>query len=163
MAERTTRFPVDKKWRYALSLGFFAGLIWGGLKCAEFGLKFTEIVPGFWLEPFYRHSYLTSGWGIGLGLVAFIVFSIAASLLYALLFGKVVGPWMGLSYGLIWWLVIYGLLAPLLNLPTPFWTMNINWLITDLSLFLLWGVFIGYSIAMEFNDERAREPAGQAR
>jgi uncharacterized membrane protein YagU involved in acid resistance len=150
-----------KKMRFFLMIGFFAGLIWGGVKLIEYGLKFTELTPGILIEPFFKHTFVISWWGLGIGWVAFIVFSIIAALIYGFALRKVKGPLLGMVYGVVWWTVIYWIIGPWVAwVPKPR-MLNWNTIISDFCLFLLWGLFIGYSIAMEFTDEESREPQKQ--
>lgn len=152
------KFRTNPFW-FAIYIGFFAGLIWGGLKMLEFGLKFTQVVPGFLLEPFFRHSFLLTWQGMFLGWASFIGLSIAASCLYMLFLRKLKGPWPGIGYGLVWWSLLYLLAGPLTGMVDGINQQDLTSFVTDLCLFILWGLFIGYSIAMEYTDERSRETA----
>ncbi|WP_284640518.1 YqhR family membrane protein [Paenibacillus silviterrae] len=145
-------------WYFAIYVGFFAGIFWGGLKMLENYLHFTSLSPGFLVEPFFKHSFLMSTGGYVLGWLFFILFSVAAALVYALFFRKVKGPWIGMAYGLAWWGLIYLLVGPVTGMNQPIGIIEINTLITDACLFLVWGLFIGYTITVEFTDERVREP-----
>ncbi|GIQ70702.1 hypothetical protein DUZ99_14905 [Xylanibacillus composti] len=149
-------------WRFALQIGFFAGLIWGGVRIAEYYFKFTEVIPGFLAEPFMKHSFIASWSGHLFGWGVFTVFSIAAAFIYAAFFRKIKGPWFGLLYGAAWWLLLYLLIGPWTGMMKAFSEQTPNTLITDSCLFLVWGLFIGYSTAFEFTDERFREPVEQA-
>lgn len=150
---KTPRLP------YALYIGFFAGMIWGGLKIIEFAMRFTQIVPGFLLEPFMKHSFLISWQGILTGWFSFIALSLAASILYMLLFRKLAGPWCGIGYGLAWWTLLYLLVGPVTGMMPGVAQLDLSSFVADLCLFILWGMFIGYSIAVEYNNEWDREPA----
>lgn len=145
-------------WWFALYIGFYAGLIWGGLKMLENYFHFTSLSPGFLVEPFFKHSFLMTWQGYLLGFFFFILFSIGAALIYTVLLRKIKGPWLGMVYGLAWWVLIYLLIGPVVGMNAPIGQIDINTLVTDASLFLLWGLFIGYSISVEFTDERVREP-----
>jgi uncharacterized membrane protein YagU involved in acid resistance len=144
---------------YGLYIGFFAGLIWGGVKMIEFAMRFTQVVPGFLVEPFFQHAYLVTYMGLAIGYGSFILFSVVAALLYSLFLRKLKGPWIGIGYGLAWWGLLYLLVGPLTDMVRPVTQLDINSFVTDLSLFILWGLFIGYSIAMEFTNEQSREHA----
>ncbi|WP_054957689.1 YqhR family membrane protein [Paenibacillus dakarensis] len=149
---RTNRFL------FALELGFYAGLIWGGIRWIFYALHFTTIVPGFLLEPYFKHSFLKSMEGQALGWISFIALSIIASMLYVFLFRKAKGPWPGIAYGVIWWAVLFFALTPLLHMTLPMNRLSWDTKISEICLFLLWGLFIGYTTAEEYTDERAREP-----
>jgi uncharacterized membrane protein YagU involved in acid resistance len=146
---------------YALYIGLFAGIIWGGLKLIEFGIKFTNIPPGFLLDPFFKHAYLATWPGMLLGWGSFIVFSIMAAAIYMALLRKMKGPWIGVAYGVVWWLLIYQLIGPITGMVPNMFRMDRNSFVTDLCLFILWGLFIGYSIVVEFTDEQSREPVSK--
>ncbi|MFC0216085.1 YqhR family membrane protein [Paenibacillus chartarius] len=145
------------RWLFGAYIGFFAGLIWGGLRIVEYYFRFTDVVPGFLVEFFFRHDFLTTPWGGVVGWGAFIIFSIVAAELYAAFLFKVKGPWIGLMYGLLWWGLLYLLVGPMTGMLP--WLYEIGWnsIITDVCLYALWGLFIGYSISVEFTDERNRE------
>lgn len=150
--ERTNR------WKFTLNLGFFAGLIWGAAKICFYYLGLTKVIPGFLAEPFYKHDMLASLSGHLIGWLYFVMFSVVAAFIYLLLFSKIKGPWAGIVYGLTWWSIIYLYLGPINGMMK--WIDHLDWnsILVDASLFTLWGLFIGYTIAVEFNDEQLREP-----
>lgn len=145
-------------WAFALQIGFFAGLIWGAVKAAEVYFKFTAIPTRFMAKPFLAPSFINTNAGFWMGWLFFIIFSIIAALLYAIVLRKVKGHWMGLAYGAAWWALIYLLVGPSTGMMK--WINRYDWntIITDVCLFLIWGLFIGFSISFEFTDEREREP-----
>ncbi|MEI7024684.1 YqhR family membrane protein [Paenibacillus sp. y28] len=145
-------------WLFGAEVGFFAGLVWGLLKWAEAYLKFTTISIAFMLKPFLSLSFLESGWGQALGLGAFTLFSIGAALLYTLLLRKAPGPWLGILYGILWWGVLYLIAGPAMGMMERLDNLDLNTITSDFCLFLVWGLFIGYSISFEFTDDRKREP-----
>lgn len=143
-------------WYFAIELGIFAGLIWGGLRWLMYALHFTRVIPGFLAEPFFKHEFLLTSAGHLLGYLFFIAFSVVVSLIYVLIFRKLKGPWPGMLYGVLWWAGIFFfgswpfLMQPMFKLP---W----NSVISEFCIFLLWGLFIGYTAAIEYTDERKRE------
>lgn len=148
-------------WWFALELGFFAGIIWGGIRWAAYALHFTIVVPGFLVEPLFKHAFLESARGGWLGWGCFMLLSIVASLIYTLLLRKIPGPWAGMAYGVLWWAILFVGIGPLLKLMPMITKVTWNSVWTDMCLFLLWGLFIGYTVAIEFNDERLREPVSK--
>jgi uncharacterized membrane protein YagU involved in acid resistance len=146
-----------KRFRFFVYIGFFAGLIWGGVRLVEYGMKFTKVSPGFLLEPFYKHAFLVSWLGMAMGWAAFILISVVAALIYGYAFHKIKGPWLGLAYGLVWWLMIYVIFGPWSGMVPSIWRLDRNSFYSDLCLFLLWGFFIGYSIAVEFTDNESNK------
>ncbi|MBD0380744.1 YqhR family membrane protein [Paenibacillus sedimenti] len=146
------------RWLFALYIGFFAGLILGALKIVEQYLKFTKIVIGFLVEPFFKHDFLLTWQGTLIGWGFFTLFSIVAAYLYMVTLWRLQGPWWGIAYGAIWWCALYLLIGPLAGMTYWIDDLDLNSVISDFCLFLVWGMFIGYSIAVEYTDERAREP-----
>lgn len=145
-------------WMYPLKIGFFAGIIWGLVRWMFYQIKFTTVLPGFAGDPFFQRSFLKSGWGVWAGFSCYVLFSMFAALIYKLLLGKLRGPWPGIIYGAVWWLIVFVWLGPMLGMMDPITKAGWNTLYSELCVFLLWGLFIGYSIAFEFTDEASREP-----
>lgn len=145
-------------WLYSIKIGFFAGLIWGILRWMFYEMKFTTVLPGFTADPFFQAAYLRTGWGHVVGIGSYVLFSIMAAVLYILVLGRLRGPWPGIGFGLVWWALLFIVLGPALGMTESIRKAGWNTLFTELCVFLLWGVFIGYSIAFEFTDESSREP-----
>lgn len=143
---------------YALELGFFAGLLWGLLRWLFYTLHFTIVAPGFLAEPFFKHSFMNTMAGHLVGLLFFIGLSVIASLVYTLMFRRLNGPVPGIVYGLVWWAILFVLTGPKLGMMNPPYRLTWNSLYTEICVFLLWGLFIGYTVAVEYTDERMREP-----
>ena len=143
---------------YCIKLGFFAGLLWGGFRWVLYTIHFTKTIPAFLVDPFFRIAFLKTGWGHVIGICSFIVFSMVAALIYYYVLGRIAGPWPGLFYGAFWWCVWFLTAGPLLAMVEPVYKIGYNTISTELSVFLIWGLFIGYTIAFEFNDETSREP-----
>lgn len=145
-------------WLFSIKIGFFAGLIWGIVRWMFYEMKFTSILPGFAADPFFKASFLKTAWGEVVGIAVFVLFSIAAALIYKVALGRLRGPWPGILYGAAWWAILFAVVGPMLGIMEGIRKAGWNTLYTELCVFLLWGVFIGYSIAFEFTDEASREP-----
>lgn len=141
---------------FAVELGFFAGLIWGGARLLMYALHFTKVIPGFLAEPFFRHDFLLTPAGHLLGYLCFIAFSVLVTLIYVFIFRRLRGPWPGMIYGVLWWSVLFLACARIFLQQPPF-KLPWNSVISEFCLFLLWGLFIGYTAAIEYTDERKRE------
>ncbi|CAH1210190.1 hypothetical protein PAECIP111893_03161 [Paenibacillus plantiphilus] len=143
---------------YCVRLGFFAGLFWGSFRWLMYVIHFTKVIPAFLAEPFFRTNFLVTAWGHVIGIVFFIIFSMAAALLYKLLLGRMTGPRAGIAYGMLWWAVLFVGIGPLLKMMAPLNKLGLDTVISEFCLFLVWGLFIGFTIAFEFTDEMSREP-----
>ncbi|MEX2415852.1 MAG: YqhR family membrane protein [Paenibacillaceae bacterium] len=147
-----------KKIYFALYIGFFAGIIWGFVRWMFYFFEFTKVSPAFLIEPFFRKEFMHSWIGHLSGIGAFILLSIVASILYAIILHKKKSPWLGIAYGMVWWVFIYVLIGPSIGMLPAVWSLDLNSILSDACVFTLWGVFIGYSIALEFTDVRNYEP-----
>lgn len=145
-----------KMWKFTFVVGFFAGLIWGGLDVIMYYLKFTKIIPAIEWRLFFTENFLTNWMGHLLGIAGNVIISIGAAVLYAYTLLKFRGPWVGIAYGAVWGLLGYGLVGPFLQLTPPLWRIDVDSLVTELSIFVLWGLFIGYSLVVELTDEQGR-------
>ncbi|KAA9007495.1 hypothetical protein F4V43_03120 [Paenibacillus spiritus] len=156
MSSRSQRREKTGIAAFSLEVGFFAGFIWGGVHWLMAALKFTRVVPGYLGEPFLRHDFLKTTAGQLAGYLLFILFSVAATFLYVLVFRKLKGPWPGMCYGILWWAILFLAGSRIFLLQPP---MRLPWnsVICEFCLYLLWGLFIGYTAAIEFTDERKRE------
>lgn len=154
-----TKRKHPNKLLYGCYIGLFAGMIWGGLKLVYFGFKFTKVVPGFLVEPFFKHDFLATWPGMWIGWGAFTVFSILAAWIYLPLVNRLNGPWPGIAYGLIWWALLYLVIGPLTEMVPVITRLDLHSVVTELSIFVLWGLFIGYSCGFEYTDEQD-QPAG---
>ena len=144
-------------WTFSAYVGFFAGLIWGLTKMAFYWFEFTKLRPAFFVSYWYEDKYLNAWQGYIVGLFWIVIASIAAALLYAAILRKVRGPWPGLGYGLVWWALLFPWLGPWTGITDNILVLDRNTFWTELSLFALWGTFIGYSISFEFTDEQSRD------
>jgi uncharacterized membrane protein YagU involved in acid resistance len=147
---------TTKMWKFIFVTGFFAGVIWGGIDVIMYYLKFTKIIPAIEWRLFYTEEFLNNWVGHILGLVGNIMISIGAAALYAIALLRFRGPWVGIAYGALWGLLGYGLVGPFLHITPPLWRIDINSLATELSIFILWGLFIGYSLVVELTNEQGR-------
>lgn len=159
--EQQTKSTLTNPLLFALQLGFFAGFIWGGLRWIFYIFRFTSVLPGFMAEPFYKTSFLQTTPGHWIGWLYYILFSMMAAIIYTFLFRKLKGPWPGVLYGVFWWGILFGLVGPMYRMTPLLNKSSWNTNTTEFCVFLLWGLFIGYTVAMEYTDERGREPEPQ--
>lgn len=157
MKEQIQTIDHTNPWLFAAKIGLYGGFIWGGMYIIAYFLGFTKVIPGFLVEPFFKHDFLASWTGHMIGWLGFFVLTLVASFVYTALFRKVKGPWLGFGYGLAWWALLFGL-GPFLKMMKPIYKLDLDTLITTACIFIIWGSFIGYTITIEFTDDRLREP-----
>lgn len=147
---------------FSILVGLFAGLFWGLARWLAAGFRFTMVPQAFLADPFMKRSDLAGAGWQWFGLLLFILMSVVAALVYWLVFGRLRGPWPGIAFGAAWWALLFLALGPWIGLVEPIRTLGWQTTITELCLYLVWGLFIGYSIAFEMHDEAAREPASSS-
>jgi len=143
---------------YCLKIGLAAGVIWGLIRWLAVAMNLTKVPEAFLIDPWVKRSVLTYGYWQIAGFAAFILMSVAAAYVYYGILRPFRGPVPGLIFGAAWWAVFYAALGPMIGAVPPLVRLGWNSFFTDLCLFVVWGLFIGYSIAFEFHQEARREP-----
>ncbi|PGM95044.1 hypothetical protein CN958_08400 [Bacillus cereus] len=143
--------------RNFVQIGLFGGLFWGGIWYFLHIFSFTEAGPNYLLLPFAFGDWKEGVWGNVLGIICMGLLSILVAFLYKALFKKFEGVLPGIIYGLFWWALLFlgmGLMAPViksaLHLPK-------ETIVTTICIFILYGVFISYSVAFESNNTNRGE------
>lgn len=155
--DRNTEAKQSKRWQVILSTGFYAGMIWGTMDVLNYYLNFTKIIPAAEWMIFFNKEFLKSFYGYGLSIVSDVIFSLLAATLYAYTLLRFRGPWVGIAYGTLWGALMIGWVGPMFKVIPPIWNMDIHSLVTEMSNFILWGLFIGYTLVVELRNEQGRQ------
>jgi uncharacterized membrane protein YagU involved in acid resistance len=145
-------FPVMVMWT-----GLFGGLFWGTIGFLANYLSFTEIRPNVILEPWtlgnWKHEWL----GTIISIILIGICSVVAAFVYYALLKKFKGFWFGLAYGLALFAVVFFILNPLFPGIKPFFDLNRDTIITSICIYIVYGIFIGYSINYEYENIKGSE------
>ncbi|MDQ0256268.1 hypothetical protein J2S74_003686 [Evansella vedderi] len=138
-------------------IGFFGGLIWSIIGYIAFYFNFTRVGPALALMPWALGDWKNGWLGqlVGIGLIAII--SIGAAFLYRLIFAKINHTWPGLLFGAGLWMGVFWLFNPMFPGLKPLTQLDLNTIITNLCLYLLYGLFIGYSVSYEYHERTMHE------
>ncbi|WP_240378053.1 YqhR family membrane protein [Bacillus piscicola] len=146
---------MEKQWTYnqrILCIGLFGGLFWSIVGYFLYLLHFTKVGPGIalmpWALPEWKNTYI----GHLIGILVIGIISIGIAFLYRLLLQKWESIWIAGAFGLLLWVMVFYVLHPVFPGLETVAEMNKKTLTTTLCLFIVYGVFIGYSISYEFNE-----------
>lgn len=136
--------------------GLFGGIFWGTVGYIAYLFNFTEIRPNVILEP-WALGYWKNGWlGTVISLSLMGVFSVIAAFVYYGTLKKRKGIWFGLGYGLVLFLLVFVVLNPLFPGMNPLFDLSRDTIITSICIYIVYGVFIGYSINYEYQNNKAQ-------
>ncbi|MGO4887118.1 YqhR family membrane protein [Anaerobacillus sp. MEB173] len=151
LEQNKTDEPMSFNARIA-SIGFFGGLFWSLMGYVAFFFNFMTIGPALVLMPWalgeWKHTYI----GHLVGILVIGLLSILVAFIYRMLLAKVFSIWSGAFYGFVLWLVVFYLLNPIFPGLKSVPQLGTNTIITGVCLFVLYGVFIGYSISYDYKE-----------
>ncbi|TFB23828.1 hypothetical protein E3U55_03170 [Filobacillus milosensis] len=139
----------------SLFCGAAGGFIWGIVSSIAYFFSFSEVShASFILRTFFSGSW-TEGWmGELISLCILTILAIIPALIYYLLFKQMHGIMPGILYGIGLWVIIFYFLNPLFYFVPPLNEMTMDTIVTTACQFVLYGVFVGYTISYEHHDRR---------
>jgi hypothetical protein len=142
--------------------GFVGGILWSSLALLVYFFNFTDVRPNVILEPWALGDW-KKGWiGSVFSILTIGILSIGTALLYYALFRKMKGIWVSMLYGVVLFVLVFYVLNPIFPGIDSFWKLSRDTIITSLCFYILYGVFIGYSISFEESERNAREEVKEA-
>lgn len=136
-----------------VSIGFFGGLIWGIVGYLAFFFNFIRVGPALVLMPWALGDWKNGFIGHMIGIIVISILSIAVAFIYRYILARFNGIWPGFVYGLLLWLVVFYILNPIFPSLKPLANLDLNTIVTGICLYILYGVFIGYSISYEYSEQ----------
>jgi Conserved membrane protein YqhR len=139
-----------------VTIGIAGGLFWGLIGYLTYLFKFTKIPPSLILSPWALGEWKNEQLGQWIGILSIGLVSILVAFLYKITLVKINNMLAGLAYGVVLWIIVFYLLNPMfIDLPT-ITKLDRNTVITTICLYLLYGVFIGYSISFEYHENQQK-------
>ncbi|MGG0238498.1 YqhR family membrane protein [Bacillus rhizoplanae] len=135
-------------------IGVFGGLFWGAVWYFLHIFSFTDAGPNYLLLPFALGNWKEGVWGNVAAIVCMGILSIVVAFVYKVALSKFEGVIPGVIYGLIWWGILFfviGSVAPVIRSALE---MSRTTIVTTACIFILYGVFIAYSVSFEVNNEK---------
>ncbi|UOE95909.1 YqhR family membrane protein [Alkalihalobacillus sp. LMS39] len=134
------------------TIGFCGGIFWGLIGYLAFFFNFMRVGPALVLMPWALGDWKNGYIGQIVGIFVIGLLSILVAFLYMVLLKKFNNIWAGLGYGLVLWGLVFYLLNPVFHGLKPLNQLDSNTIITSICLYILYGVFIGYSISYEYEE-----------
>lgn len=145
-----------------ITTGLIGGMLWSGLGYFAYVFNLTEIRPNVILEPWaigdWKEGWL--GTVISIGMIG--VLSIVVALIYYAALRRFPSIFVGMVYGIVLFLLVFLVLNPIFPGISPIKELSRNTIITSICFYILYGVFVGYSISYEesevkYNEKRENE------
>ncbi|MDN4525283.1 YqhR family membrane protein [Fictibacillus fluitans] len=144
-----------------VSVGFFGGLFWGIIGYFAYYLNLSKIGPALVLAPWALGKWKGQWLGQLIGVVVISLLSILVAIVYRYLFARIKSKVAGIFFGILLWFLVFYLLHPIFPGLEAMNKIGRNTLATTLCLYILYGVFVGYSISFEYQ-ERQDDNTGQS-
>lgn len=129
-----------RRWMYALEVGFYGTLVWSLILYLLYWLHLSKLSPSHITQFFLKQEILFRWDGILFSFIFLSIGSVLVSLLYAYTLSWIGSPWLGVALGLLLWSLLMG------------WRfMDWNTFSSTLTVFILYGLFVGYSLSVEFS------------
>jgi len=137
--------------------GFIGGLFWGAIALFAHFFKFSEISPNTVLEMWAVGDWRTGWIGVVVSLLILGILGIGAAFLYYFTLKNMLNIWSGLLYGAILFVLVFFVLNPLFPSLNHISELKFNTIVTMICIYLLFGLFVGYSISYEYNAHKEGE------
>jgi|SRR5579875_2751927 len=130
--------------------GLFGGVFWGIIGFLAAFFHFTEIRPNVIVEPWTLGNWKYKWQGTVLSIILLGIISVVAAYIYYFLLKRFKGWWMGAVYGIVLFFIVFFILNPLFPGIKPFTELKRDTVITSICLYIVYGIFVGYSISYEY-------------
>lgn len=145
------------KRRYLYSIGFFGGLFASMIAYVVHFLNFIPFGPAVILQmlPLYTVTpWMRGPAGHFIGMLVISFFSIGFAFLYYVLLRKLETAWVGIGYGLALWVILFLGLNQVIPGVKTVGALGLNTNITLICIFIIYGLFVGYSISYEYKEDQ---------
>jgi uncharacterized membrane protein YagU involved in acid resistance len=132
--------------------GLFGGVFWSMIGYLAYLFSLTEIRPTIILEPWALGDWKKDWLGTVISIIFIGIFSVGAAFVYYVTLKKLKGIWPGVGYGVVLFLLVFFVLNPLFPGMSPFLQLLRDTIITSACIYIVYGLFIGYSISYEFQN-----------
>lgn len=137
----------------AAATGFAGGLLWSALGAGAYYFHFSEVsAASFIFRSFWQTDWTGTWLAEVLSVLIVALLSIGTAFVYYFTLRSRKGIWPGAVFGLLLWGVVYFVLTPVFPAIPGFMELSSDTWVTTACLFILYGVFVGYSISYEYHE-----------
>ncbi|GGE46617.1 hypothetical protein GCM10011391_26790 [Pullulanibacillus camelliae] len=136
-------------------IGFVGGALWGLLGFLFYELNFCRYGPALILAPFPSYDWKESVGKQFLGLLMICIVSILLAFAYKFTLGRMKNMWISIGFGLALWVIVFYVLQPWIPHLKPVTELGKNTITTTLCLYILYGLFVGYSISFDLTSSES--------
>ncbi|GEN31124.1 uncharacterized protein YneF (UPF0154 family) [Cerasibacillus quisquiliarum] len=142
---------------HTLTTGFFGGVFWSMIWILVYVFNFTIVSPkSFLLRSWIKAEWTETFLGDVITILMSGFISIGVALLYYLFLKKIQSILAGIFYGIVLWAIAFYILKPMFPQNPSINELPFNTIVTTLSLFIIYGIFIGYSISYDYEQAQAK-------
>ncbi|KQL20434.1 YqhR family membrane protein [Cytobacillus solani] len=137
--------------------GLIGGILWSGLGYLAYVFNLTGIRPNVILEPWTIGDWKEGWLGTVISIVMIGGISIVPAFIYYIFLRRFPSIWVGAGYGIGLFIVVFFILNPIFPGIDPFNELERNTIFTSVCFYILYGVFVGYSISYEESEIKYKE------
>lgn len=135
----------------SLITGFVAGIFASLMGYFAHFFNFTKINPNIILSPWVE-GWKTKWFEVISISFVYGLISIVVALIYYFILRKKNSALWGIGYGVVLFAIVFFVIQPLITEMQPLLKYDKNTILTGLCSFIIYGVFIGYSISYEYQE-----------
>ncbi|GKU81153.1 YqhR family membrane protein [Niallia sp. NCCP-28] len=137
--------------------GMIGGIVWSSIGYFAYYLNFTEIPVNILLEPWALGEWKRGWLGTSISIIVLGALSTGAAFAYYLALRKFKKIYISIGFGLALFALVFIVLNPIFPSMDPFLKLNRDTLITSACLYVLYGVFVGYTISYEESEIQTKK------
>jgi uncharacterized membrane protein YagU involved in acid resistance len=137
--------------------GLIVGIVLSGLAYLAYIFNLTAIPPRVILEPWALGDWKKGWLGTVISIITIGIFSIVAAVIYYATLRKINSMWVGIAYGIVLFLLVFFVLNPIFPGIKPFREIDLDTIVTSLCFYVIYGLFVGYTISYEENEISNRQ------
>jgi len=137
--------------------GMIGGIFWAGLGYIAYLFDFVEFSPSIILEPWAIGEWKKGWLGTVISLILIGFISTLVAFGYYLVLRKFKSIYISIAFGIVIFFCVYIILNPIFPSMAPFLKLKMDTIITSVCLYILYGVFVGYTISYEENEMKVKK------